>query len=265
MTREGESQARELKGNTSCLSYSTIRGRWKLARPTLRNLVPERIPWFAVRLYDRIAREAMDSYYRPVAREIVDAVDKGRFLDIGTGPGYLPIEIARIAPSVTIDAIDLTKRMIRIARSHAKSAGVSERIRFQTGDGNRLNFQDNTFDMVISTGSLHSWKDPLQVMGECHRVLKQGREAWIFDPAHISLGKTKVLIQGNLGIIDRLAFAWASWSAKAGEPLTLDQIRSIIEQLDFVEGHVDRHEWIRIKLKKLNPEKSILTQGCPSC
>jgi len=161
----------------------------------LRHLIPERIPWFAVRLYDKIAGEALESYYKPVAREIVSARDQGSILDIGTGPGFLPIEIAKIARKVDLHAIDLSRRMIRLAQLHASKAGVAHRIRFRVGDGNRLPFDSETLDMVVSTGSLHSWKDPVRVINECFRVLRPGTEAWIYDPAKIVSRETENMLQ----------------------------------------------------------------------
>ena len=157
-----------------------------------RLLVSERIPWYAVRLYDSIAARAVESYYRPFAARVVACTDRGRILDVGTGPGYLPVEIALVAPDLSIDAIDLTRRMVRIARAHAEAAGVADRIAFEVGNGKRLPYADNLFDMVISTGALHSWKDPVQVMRECVRVLKPGREAWICDPAQVVTDETRI-------------------------------------------------------------------------
>jgi ubiquinone/menaquinone biosynthesis C-methylase UbiE len=37
---------------------------------------------------------------------------------------------------------------------------------------NALPFADKTFDRILSTGSLHHWKDPIHAMTEAHRVLK---------------------------------------------------------------------------------------------
>jgi len=221
-----------------------------MMKQILRHLIPERIPWFAAKLYDRLASEAIQSYYRPVAAEIVAAVSRGIILDIGTGPGYLPIEIAKIAPKLRIVAIDLTKRMIEFARGHARDAGVSSRITFQVGDGNRLKFGEASFDMVISTGALHAWKNPVQVMRECHRVLKPGRVAWIYDPAHVVTEQTEEILRRGLRGIDRLAFKWGSWSTKAAEPLSDDRIRSILDQLDFIEKRVEKDRWLKITLKK---------------
>jgi hypothetical protein len=59
----------------------------------IRALIPERIPWFGAALYDHIARTAVATYYAEVAKRVIANIRDGLVLDIGTGPGYLPIKI----------------------------------------------------------------------------------------------------------------------------------------------------------------------------
>jgi len=138
-----------------------------------RVLVPERIPWFAARVYDRIAQTALESYYKEVGEQVVAHTSRGAILDIGSGPGYLPIEIARRAADVRIVGIDLSKSLIRIARENAAQANLSDRVQFIKGDGNRLGFKDNSFDMVISTARIPG--TPYLIPGgfhRCHRPVR---------------------------------------------------------------------------------------------
>ncbi len=45
-----------------------------------------------------------------------------------------------------------------------------------------MRFDDDSYDMVISTGAMHHWKYPARVVDEMFRVLRSGGEAWILDP-----------------------------------------------------------------------------------
>ena len=54
-------------------------------------------------------------------------------------------------------------------------------VEFLVMDAKALAFPDNSFDMIISTGSLHHWKEPVRVLNEIHRCLKPGAAAWIYD------------------------------------------------------------------------------------
>jgi len=69
-------------------------------------------------------------------------------------------------------------QMVKIARTHAK--GV-DNARFVFGNAAKLSFKDNSIDLVVSTGASHHWKTPRMVFDECYRVLKTGKEAWIYD------------------------------------------------------------------------------------
>jgi methylase of polypeptide subunit release factors len=42
-------------------------------------------------------------------------MNKGLILDLGTGPGHLPVEIVKIAPEINIIGVDLSRRLIKVA------------------------------------------------------------------------------------------------------------------------------------------------------
>ena len=219
-----------------------------MKRRILKYIIPERIPGFASGLYNKVARTAIADYYRPLAEGIVAGIDLGKILDIGTGPGYLPIEIAKMAPNIKIDAIDLTKRMIKIAYNNAEKENVSAQVHFEVGDANNLRFEDNSYDMVISTGTLHAWKNPVRVINECYRVLKPGKEAWICDPATLATEDTVKLLR-SLKALDRLAYKWASLTSRV-RAYSINEIHEIIGRTEFKDYQVEQGRCIRIRLRK---------------
>ncbi|MHC4105332.1 MAG: class I SAM-dependent methyltransferase, partial [Planctomycetota bacterium] len=146
----------------------------------------ERIPGPLASSYEKATRLAIDIYYHKVAREIVSEFKEGLILDLGTGPGYLPIEIVKSAANIKIVGIDLSRKLIQMARENAQKAGFAGRLDFYVGNSAKLRFEDGSFDMVLSTGMLHSLKDPVKVFREIYRVLKKGGQAWIYDPAKVA-------------------------------------------------------------------------------
>lgn len=216
-----------------------------------RFLVSERIPGFAVPLYDRIAASAREGYYSQVAEEIVSALPEGRVLDIGTGPGYLPLELLRRNPSLSIDAIDLSPAMVRLARRNALREGLDELVRFQVGNAYRLPFPEDAFDMVVSTGVFHSWKHPERALNEAYRVLKLGGSCLIYDPARLASGvRVERLCRGWR---DRLALGWVglTWRLWPRE-YTVASIREILGQSRFEDFHVEQGVGFKITLRKAN-------------
>lgn len=89
----------------------------------------ERIPGPLAPVYEKAARLVIKTYYRPVAEEIVARFDAGLFLDIGAGPGYLPIEVARLSPAARVVCLDLSRQLMQRARRNAESASVASRLR----------------------------------------------------------------------------------------------------------------------------------------
>lgn len=149
----------------------------------IERYLPERIPFPGSRGYAYIAKRSpfLRDGYREVAWRVAEKLKQGRILDVGTGPGYLPIEIARLVEGVEVVGIDVSEEMVRMARKSAWKEGLEGRVRFEVEDANRMSYGDSFFDLVISTGSFHHWKKPVKVLNEIHRVLKPGCEAWIID------------------------------------------------------------------------------------
>ena len=118
-----------------------------------RRVLIERIPAPLASLYEKATRLVIESYYSEVAEEIVASLKAGTILDLGTGPGYLPIEIVKRSLSIKCDGIDLSRRLIKMAQVNASKAGVEERLNFEVGNAAKLRSEDESYDMVISTGN----------------------------------------------------------------------------------------------------------------
>jgi ubiquinone/menaquinone biosynthesis C-methylase UbiE len=213
----------------------------------------ERIPGVLASAYAKATRMAIESYYRKIAEEIVTHLEKGTILDLGTGPGYLPIEIGKKSSQIYITGVDLSRKLIQMARSNASAAGLSDRLTFQLGNAGRVEFDDSSFDMVISTGMLHSIKEPAKVLKEIYRVLKEGREAWIFDPAKVTSAVDRKKWKASLNLRERF-FLWLFQLFGWHKPIkiyTREQAMALIEKTDFKHYRIDTLDnEIRIKLKK---------------
>jgi ubiquinone/menaquinone biosynthesis C-methylase UbiE len=146
----------------------------------IKNLLrrAEAIPAPGAIFYNATVAKVLRKPETKIANDIVAEMGKGTILDLGSGTGYLAIEIARKAPGLQVCGIDLSRRMVKIARRHAKGVNNAQ---FVFGNAARLPFKDNSIDLVVSTGASHHWKMPRLVFEECYRILKPGQEAWIYD------------------------------------------------------------------------------------
>ena len=146
---------------------------------SIKNIMPERMPSFGAVFYSGVPAKIFEPYYKLIADEIPLKED-GLFLDIGTGPGMLPIDIAKRLPRLKIIGIDLSEKMIQIAGKN-KIRRNTDNVEFKVMDANAMQFADNSIDFVLSTGSLHHWKKPAVILDEIYRCLKPGCQAWIYD------------------------------------------------------------------------------------
>jgi ubiquinone/menaquinone biosynthesis C-methylase UbiE len=100
-------------------------------------------------------------------------IRSGRVLDVGTGTGRLAIELAKSKGcDFNIIGLDISEDMLKKARGKARSAGVDDITQFCLASASSLPFPDQSFDLVISYASLHHWFQPVTVLNEMCRVVK---------------------------------------------------------------------------------------------
>jgi ubiquinone/menaquinone biosynthesis C-methylase UbiE len=130
--------------------------------------------------YDWVARHLMRRPYRRIAADATAALPAGAsVLDVGTGPGLLLVELARMRPDLRITGVDLATDMVETARRNLSS--FADRTTAVVGDVSDLPFEDDSFDLVMSTLSLHHWGDPSAGGAELARVLRAGGQIRIYD------------------------------------------------------------------------------------
>lgn len=115
-------------------------------------------------------------------------VTSGKILDVGTGTGSLAIELAKSFPSVEVVGLDLSDVVLHLARENARESDVSSRVAFEHGDAEDMPFEDKTFDLVISSNTLHLMKNPITMFDEIQRVLKPTGKFFVSDLRRSRLG-----------------------------------------------------------------------------
>jgi ubiquinone/menaquinone biosynthesis C-methylase UbiE len=123
--------------------------------------------------YDRMIRRHAWLLNRPFVNMVAEVgLDHGRVLDVGTGPGWIPIELALRKPGWEIWAVDASEDMLGRARRHAEEAGVAGRVRFVSGEATDLPFDADFFDVTVSHFMLHHIERPVEFFDELSRVTR---------------------------------------------------------------------------------------------
>jgi ubiquinone/menaquinone biosynthesis C-methylase UbiE len=152
------------------------------SRRLLKVFHPEAIPALGTYFYNAISGTTMfQRNYDHVARDILAYCPDGKILDIGTGPARLLIALHRHRPQLQLVGIDASAAMVERARDNIGAAGLLGEIEVKQAKAKSLPFEDCSFDGVVSTGSIHHWKEPRACIAEIYRVLKGESYALLYD------------------------------------------------------------------------------------
>lgn len=143
----------------------------------------EHIPAEAASTYAKLAAAYGGAYYRQVTDAVsADLEPDGTVLDVGTGPGQLPVTLAEQVPDVRIHAFDFTRELLAYGRREASRRGVADRVSFFAADCYAIPAADRSYAGLVCTGVFHTLDEPAAALAEFHRVLVPGGTAWVFDP-----------------------------------------------------------------------------------
>jgi len=209
----------------------------------------EAIPTLGAIFYNAFVKKILSKSELEIAQNIVKEIDKGVLIDVGSGTGFLSIEIAKRAPNLMVYGIDLSKKMVEIASGNGREF---ENINFKLANAIHLPFKDNSIDFIVSTGSFHHWKQPIKVFNEFYRVLKGNTEAWIYDgcynpPYEEVLKLKRKYASFQYQILTRIqklhGFNWEIYNTKVRRLLEHTKFRNNFQMI-LTDG------WKKLDLKK---------------
>ncbi len=95
-------------------------------------------------------------------------------LDEGCSTGGSTPVYGAVFPDAELHAIDVSAGMLRYGHGKMEALGIG--VHFSQQSAEHTNFDDNTFDLIVSNIMLHetSAKAVPNIMRECHRILRPG-------------------------------------------------------------------------------------------
>ncbi|KXG77411.1 Demethylmenaquinone methyltransferase [Fervidicola ferrireducens] len=119
-------------------------------------------------LYDLVVEGLFGHTLRKWRKRLWDGTS-GKILEVGVGTGS---NMEFYPAGADITAIDFSPVMLRRARKRAKKLGIN--VKIMEMDVQRLQFEDDTFDTVVSTFVFCTVPEPILGLKELRRVTKPG-------------------------------------------------------------------------------------------
>lgn len=140
------------------------------------------------------------SWYRAQNRLVAEEIESlsGTVVDIGCGTGWLLRRLALEHPSACGLGIDLSGRMIEVARAKAGNAGLQS-LQFVVGNWESEQTQRSVLervphgaDLVSAVSSFHYFQRPLEALRAIRRILAPDGRLLLLDRALDGSAATKV-------------------------------------------------------------------------
>lgn len=119
---------------------------------------------------------------------------KGKVLEIGIGTGG---NFKYYSNAQEVFAVDWSKSSLEKAKEKLNQEETGLKVVFSEADANKLPYEDNTFDSVMSTFNICSFQNPQAVLKEVERVLKPGGKAMFLDHGMAYSLKRKLMIASS--------------------------------------------------------------------
>ncbi|NIO04584.1 MAG: methyltransferase domain-containing protein, partial [Proteobacteria bacterium] len=146
----------------------------------------------------------IENRFKVPALEMAGIKEGERVLEVGCGTGWALERIARlVGESGKAYGLDLSPKMLDVARGRLEKVGLMSRVELVEGDATRMEFPNDMFDVVFASFTLELFDTPdiPVLLTEIMRVLKPGGR---FVDVSISRERVDILIRAYEWVHDRL-------------------------------------------------------------
>lgn len=179
--------------------------------------------------------------YRELAQRVavMGIPDGGKVLDVGTGTGFVAIELAKAVRErgVQVVGLDLSPAMLSLAAENAQRAGVNGAVTWREGNAYAMPFADDEFDGVVSNDSLHHWENPVAIFDEIARVVKPSGVYLIHDSRRLEKWWSLMFAWG-IGLLIPPDFRVHYWGSIRSS-YTPEELEALLKRSQLSGWHVE--------------------------
>ena len=195
------------------------------------------------RVSDWLYQRGPARYYQPAYRQIAQGIgmDRGRYLDVGCGPGWLCVHVADECEGVETVGIDHSRQMVEAAN---RNKGDRRRVQFHEMPATAMTFDDATFDVVSAIQTAHHWREPDAIFREVHRVLVAGGRCFLYEADRHATSVPEGWVQRTLGKPTDAAVL-KGWRRFGMDDREWAALQGRARAVGFDEIELDRHGFYR--------------------
>jgi phosphatidylethanolamine/phosphatidyl-N-methylethanolamine N-methyltransferase len=160
----------------------------------------------------------------------------GRVLEVGVGTG---ISLPLYSPNLRIFGTDISEAMLNKARKRVAEQKLKNVEGLSVMDAEKLEFEDNSFDVVMAQYVVTAVPNPEAALDEFARVLRPGGELIILTRVSADEGLRRLIEQGLQPVVRHLGFRTAefAWSRYAAWLSAANNVELVERRLIPPLGH----------------------------
>jgi demethylmenaquinone methyltransferase/2-methoxy-6-polyprenyl-1,4-benzoquinol methylase len=132
-------------------------------------------------LMNRFFSAGIDRAWRKKTIRLLQKENPHQILDMATGTADMAIMACQLLNPDKITGIDLSAEMLELGRKKVEKEGFGDKIELLKGDGEAINFPDNTFDAVMVAFGVRNFENLETGLSEILRVMKPGGKLVVLE------------------------------------------------------------------------------------
>lgn len=124
----------------------------------------------------------LDIHWRNCLQKFMPKTPNLVVLDVATGTA--DVLLSMLHSKIPIEkayGIDMAEKMLEVGQKKIEKAGLEDRVTLMKADANQIPFNDKNFHVVTIAFGIRNMENPIYVLKEMNRTLKEGGKALILE------------------------------------------------------------------------------------
>lgn len=129
---------------------------------------------------NRILSMGIDVYWR---KKLLKHLPKNpqKALDLATGTGDVAIVLASSKKIKNIIGLDMSAKMVELGKEKIKKKGLSKKVKLKVGDGVKVPFPPNSFDLVTISFGIRNFSDHEESLRNISKTLRENGRLLVME------------------------------------------------------------------------------------